>query len=59
MGTFGMRGSEAGRVGRSSLGFPLVGWEYTVDKIEGVGNHKEVSGILCLLPPFLISLPLF
>ena len=38
-GTFGMRGSEAGRVGRSSLGFPLVGWEYTVDKIQGVGNH--------------------
>ena len=35
MGTFRMRGSEAGRVGRSSLGFPLVGWEYTVDKMQG------------------------
>ena len=42
MGTFGMRGSEAGRVGRSRLGFPLVGWEYTEDKMQGVRKPQGV-----------------
>lgn len=53
VGSFGMTGREAGRVGgifKPELGFVFTG-RSAQDEMHMRGNHEEDSGNLCLLPP--------